>query len=81
MILDPSSFSDIGSLAGFTDYDDFGRISGFTPANHVGGWGKIRSRLAVVCADDFTSAVDMPTARLQPRPFIWISFGSISDAP
>ena len=55
LLLDPGSFREIGSLAGFTDYDDAGRISGFTPANHVGGWGKIASRLAVVCADDFTS--------------------------
>jgi acetyl/propionyl-CoA carboxylase alpha subunit/acetyl-CoA carboxylase carboxyltransferase component len=55
LLLDPGSFREIGSLAGFTDYDDLGRISGFTPANHVGGWGKIANRLAVVCADDFTS--------------------------
>ena len=55
LLLDPGSFREVGSLAGFTDYDDAGRISGFTPANHVGGWGKIGNRLAVVCADDFTS--------------------------
>ena len=30
-------------------------IADFTPANHVGGWGKIDGRTAVVCADDFTS--------------------------
>ena len=55
LLLDPGSFREIGSLAGFTDYDNSGRISGFTPANHVGGWGKVAKRLAVVCADDFTS--------------------------
>lgn len=55
LLLDAGSFREIGSLAGFTDYDDQGRVSGFTPANHVGGWGNIASRLAVVCADDFTS--------------------------
>ena len=55
LLLDPGSFREVGSLAGFTDYDDNGRISGFTPANHVGGWGKIANRLAIVCADDFTS--------------------------
>jgi acetyl/propionyl-CoA carboxylase alpha subunit/acetyl-CoA carboxylase carboxyltransferase component len=54
-LLDPGSFREVGSLAGFTDYDERGRIAGFTPANHVGGWGKIAQRLAVVCADDFTS--------------------------
>ena len=55
LLLDPGTFREIGSLAGFADYDNAGRISGFTPANHVGGWGKIANRLAVVCADDFTS--------------------------
>ena len=32
-----------------------GGIEAFTPANHVGGWGKIDGRRAIVCADDFTS--------------------------
>jgi acetyl-CoA carboxylase carboxyltransferase component len=30
-------------------------VVAFTPANHVGGWGRIEGRPAVVCADDFTS--------------------------
>ncbi len=55
LLLDAGSFREVGSLAGFADYDDEGRVSGFTPANHVGGWGKIDGRTAVVCADDFTS--------------------------
>ncbi len=55
LLLDAGSFREVGSLAGFADYDEDGRITGFTPANHVGGWGKIDGRTAVVCADDFTS--------------------------
>jgi acetyl/propionyl-CoA carboxylase alpha subunit/acetyl-CoA carboxylase carboxyltransferase component len=55
LLIDPGSFREIGSLAGFTDYDENGLVCGFTPANHVGGWGKIANRVAVVCADDFTS--------------------------
>jgi acetyl/propionyl-CoA carboxylase alpha subunit/acetyl-CoA carboxylase carboxyltransferase component len=55
LLLDPGSFREVGSVAGFTDYDSNGRVSGFTPANHVGGWGKMAKRLTVVCADDFTS--------------------------
>ncbi len=55
LLLDAGSFREVGSIAGFADYDDDGRITGFTPANHVGGWGKIRGRTVVVCADDFTS--------------------------
>src|ERR1019366_2833608 len=55
LLLDAGSFREIGSLAGFADYDEDGRVAGFTPANHVGGWGKIDGRTVVVCADDFTS--------------------------
>jgi acetyl/propionyl-CoA carboxylase alpha subunit/acetyl-CoA carboxylase carboxyltransferase component len=55
LLLDPSSFREVGSLAGFATYDEEGRVADFTPANHVGGWGKIEGRAAVVCADDFTS--------------------------
>ena len=55
LLLDEGSFHEIGSIAGFASYDDSGAIVDFTPANHVGGWGRIESRTAVVCADDFTS--------------------------
>ncbi len=54
-LLDPGSFREVGSLAGFASYDEDGAIADFTPANHVGGWGKIEGRQAIVCADDFTS--------------------------
>jgi acetyl/propionyl-CoA carboxylase alpha subunit/acetyl-CoA carboxylase carboxyltransferase component len=55
LLLDKGSFREVGSLAGFASYDAVGNIADFTPANHVGGWGKIETRLAIVCADDFTS--------------------------
>ncbi|WP_419842172.1 carboxyl transferase domain-containing protein [Candidatus Poriferisodalis sp.] len=55
LLLDEGSFREIGSLAGFASYDDAGEIAAFTPANHVGGTGKIDCRDVVVCADDFTS--------------------------
>lgn len=55
LLLDPGSFREIGSLAGFASYDGDGGVAGFTPANHVGGWGGISGRRTVVCADDFTS--------------------------
>ncbi|HEY4941818.1 MAG TPA: carboxyl transferase domain-containing protein [Rhizomicrobium sp.] len=55
LLLDEGSFREVGSLAGFASYDDEGHVADFTPANHVGGWGKIDGRKAVVCADDFTS--------------------------
>jgi acetyl/propionyl-CoA carboxylase alpha subunit/acetyl-CoA carboxylase carboxyltransferase component len=55
LLLDSDSFHEIGSVAGFASYDDAGRIAAFTPANHVGGWGRVEGRTTVVCADDFTS--------------------------
>jgi acetyl-CoA carboxylase carboxyltransferase component len=55
LLLDPDSFREVGSIAGFASYDADGRVAEFTPANHVGGWGRIDGRTAVVCADDFTS--------------------------
>ncbi len=55
LLLDEGSFREIGSIAGFASYDENGAIDDFTPANHVGGLGRIASRQAVVCADDFTS--------------------------
>jgi acetyl/propionyl-CoA carboxylase alpha subunit/acetyl-CoA carboxylase carboxyltransferase component len=55
LLLDPGSFHEIGSIAGFASYDESGQIADFTPASHVGGWGRIDGRTAVVCADDFTS--------------------------
>ena len=55
LLLDDDSFREIGSVAGFASYDEDGNVLDFTPANHVGGWGKIQGRTAIVCADDFTS--------------------------
>ena len=55
LLLDDGTFREVGSIAGFASYDDAGQIVDFTPANHVGGWGKIGTRSVVVCADDFTS--------------------------
>ena len=55
LLLDAGSFHEIGSVTGFPSYDEDGNIAAFTPSNHVGGWGRIEGRPAVVCADDFTS--------------------------
>ena len=55
LLLDADSFHEVGSVTGFASYDEEGNILAFTPANHVGGWGSIEHRTAIVCADDFTS--------------------------
>jgi acetyl-CoA carboxylase carboxyltransferase component len=54
-LLDPGSFREVGSLAGFATFDEDGNVAEFTPASHVGGQGRIEGRPCVVCADDFTS--------------------------
>jgi acetyl-CoA carboxylase carboxyltransferase component len=55
MLLDDGSFREVGSVAGFTSYNEYGDIEAFTPANSVGGWGDVAGRTTIVCADDFTS--------------------------
>jgi acetyl/propionyl-CoA carboxylase alpha subunit/acetyl-CoA carboxylase carboxyltransferase component len=55
LLLDEGSFREVGSIAGFASYDEHGRIAAFTPANSIGGWGRIDGRTVIVCADDFTS--------------------------
>lgn len=55
LLLDDESFREVGSVTGFATYDEDGNVVDFTPSNHVGGWGRIAGRTAVVCADDFTS--------------------------
>ena len=55
LLLDADSFREVGSVAGFASYDEEGAVAAFTPANHVGGWGRIEGRSTIVCADDFTS--------------------------
>ena len=55
LLFDEGSFREVGSVAGFASYDEDGNAVDFTPANHVGGWGKIDGLTAIVCADDFTS--------------------------
>src|SRR5207244_1461993 len=55
LLLDRGTFREVGSVTGFATYDADGRVAAFTPANHVGGRGKVDGRTVVVCADDFTS--------------------------
>ncbi len=55
LLLDAGSFREVGSVAGFASLDADGTVTAFTPANHVGGSGRIDSRPVIVCADDFTS--------------------------
>ena len=53
-IVDPDSFDEVGSIAGFPSYDADGNLVQFTPANIVCGLARVDSRPVFVTADDFT---------------------------
>jgi len=53
-LLDPSSFRELGSIAGAANYGPDGELSGFTPSNFLFGRGRIDGRQVTVAGDDFT---------------------------
>ncbi len=53
-VTDPGSFEEIGSLSGFSQYDDEGRLLQFSPANIVCGTARLDGRSVFVTGDDFT---------------------------
>ena len=54
LLLDASSFREIGALTGAAKYDKQGNLIEFTPANSVIGTGRINSRRVVVSGEDYT---------------------------
>ena len=54
LLLDKSSFDEVGKIAGDAEKDDKGEISDFTPSNFVLGFGKIDGRQVLVGGEDFT---------------------------
>ena len=59
-VLDPDSFREIGSLAGYGQYDEADNLLAVTPSAFVMGRGRIDGRPVVVGANDFT--VRIPVA-------------------
>ncbi len=53
-LVDEGSFEEIGSIAGFADYDEQGELVELTPANFVFGDARVDGRDIVVAGDDFT---------------------------
>ncbi|HEY1243753.1 MAG TPA: carboxyl transferase domain-containing protein [Hyphomicrobiaceae bacterium] len=53
-LVDEGSFEEIGSAAGFPEYDAEGNLTGLTPANIVCGRARIEGRTVFVTGDDFT---------------------------
>jgi len=54
LLLDPGSFTEVGSITGTPHHDEADALTGFTPANCIFGRGSIRGRRVAVVADDFT---------------------------
>src|SRR5262245_10066875 len=53
-LVDEGSFEEIGSIAGFPEYDAEGNLAGLTPANIVCGRARVDGRAVFVTGDDFT---------------------------
>ena len=53
-LLDADSFSEIGSISGFAEYDAANKLKKLTPSSFVMGRGQIDGRSVVVGANDFT---------------------------
>ena len=53
-LLDPGSFREIGSIAGFGEYDESGSLVRLSAGNLLYGRGRIADRPVVVSGDDFT---------------------------
>jgi acetyl-CoA carboxylase carboxyltransferase component len=54
LLFDPSSFKEIGTLAGSAEYNDEGELESFTHVARVIGYGMINGRPACVEGGDFT---------------------------
>jgi acetyl-CoA carboxylase carboxyltransferase component len=53
-LVDAGSFEEIGSIAGFPEYDAEGSLTALTPANVICGRARIEGRNVFVTGDDFT---------------------------
>jgi acetyl-CoA carboxylase carboxyltransferase component len=53
-LLDVNSFREIGSISGFTQYNEQGELASFSPSNVICGRGTINGRVVFVTGDDFT---------------------------
>src|SRR5271169_2518613 len=53
-LVDTGSFTEIGSLSGYAEYDENNQLQKLTPSSFVLGRAKIDGRTVVVGANDFT---------------------------
>lgn len=69
-LLDPSSFSEVGSVTGKAHYDEDGALVSLVPANCVFGRGTIDNRKVVVVGDDFTVRGGSADATIRDKPIM-----------
>jgi acetyl-CoA carboxylase carboxyltransferase component len=69
-LVDPSSFHEVGAIAGIGEYDAVGKFETMTPANCVFGRGKVAGRPVVVVGDDFTVRGGSADASISAKPLM-----------
>lgn len=69
LLLDPSSFREMGRIAGKARYDEQGRFIEQTPVNAIMGTGRIGGRKLVVSADDYSLRAGSSEATISDK---WI---------
>src|SRR3954466_6429187 len=69
-LVDPSSYHEIGAIAGVGEYDEHGKLTNLTPANCVFGRAKIDGRTVVVVGDDFTVRGGSADASISAKPLM-----------
>ncbi|UZD66091.1 acetyl-CoA carboxylase family protein [Marinobacter sp. AN1] len=53
-LVDEGSFSEVGALTGFAEYDEQGNLINVQPANFIGGTARLDGRKVTLGIDDFT---------------------------
>ena len=54
LLVDPSSFEEVGTMHGVSQYDDEDNLVSFRPGSSVRGYGRIEGRSVIVDGQDFT---------------------------
>src|SRR5690606_11763111 len=54
VLIDNDNYTEIGSVAGFTQYDAEGKLASYMASNMIMGRAKVNGRPVVVVGDDFT---------------------------
>ena len=69
-LVDPTSFHEIGAIAGRAQYDAEGRLAELVPSNCVMGRAQIDGRPVVVVGDDFTVRGGSADATIREKPLM-----------